>query len=102
VASDALQAVMILRQDPEVDLLVTDLSMPGADGIVLIRQARAIKPAMPAILLTGNPEEAQSHAQAASGSFQVLGKPVESERLTRQIDLLLSGDVHPADNIALK
>ncbi len=89
-AADAAQALMILRApDPPVDLLVTDLSMPGVDGIALIERARQIKPDLPAILLTGYADQVESVTMTASGGFHVLRKPVQSEVLTRQIHVLL-------------
>ncbi len=89
-ASDASEAIMILRQDATIDALVTDLTMPGADGITLIRQAREIKPSLPAILLTGYAEQVTSVATIAGGNFHVLRKPVESERLIQQLELLMT------------
>jgi len=91
-AADALEALMIMRQYAAVVALVTDLTMPGADGILLIRHAREIKPNLPAILLTGYAEQITSAAAIAGGNFHVLPKPVESERLIEHLDQL----VHPA------
>jgi CheY-like chemotaxis protein len=36
-----------------IDLIVSDLSMPGMDGIALVREANRRRPRLPAILLTG-------------------------------------------------
>ncbi|MDR3534649.1 MAG: response regulator [Rhodopila sp.] len=88
-AADAVEALMILRQESAIDALVTDLTMPGADGITLIRQAREINKDLPAILLTGYAEQVTSVATIAGGNFHVLRKPVEGERLIEQITLLL-------------
>jgi DNA-binding NtrC family response regulator len=89
-AADAAQALMIMRERSDIDALVTDLSMPGADGITLIRQARAIHPGLPAILLTGYAEAVSSVSTIAGGNFHVLRKPVESDRLTEQVFLLIT------------
>jgi hypothetical protein len=87
-AGDAVEALMILRANAGVDVLVTDLTMPGADGISLIRRARAFRADLPAILLTGYAEEVTSVAMIAGGNFHVLRKPVESERLIEQLEWL--------------
>jgi CheY-like chemotaxis protein len=89
-AGDVLEAMLILRQDPAIDALVTDLTMPGDDGIALIRQAREIKGDLPAILLTGYAEQVTSISTIAGGNFHVLRKPVESDHLIEQL-LLLAG-----------
>jgi DNA-binding NtrC family response regulator len=95
VAADAAEAVMILREPPGIDVLVTDLSMPGADGIVLIRQARMIRPDIPAILLTGYAEEAMSVSLAGNSNFHILRKPFEGSRLIEQIKILLDNRPTP-------
>ena len=95
-AVDAAQALLILREDPaSIDALVTDLSMPGADGIALIKQARQIKHGLPAILLTGYTEDFASLAIGTNGGFHVLRKPVESHNLILQINALLDNPPSP-------
>jgi DNA-binding NtrC family response regulator len=88
-ASSAAEAMTLLRQDPHFDVLVTDLSMPGDDGIALIHQARQVQPTLPAILLTGYAEEMSSVAVIPGANFQVLRKPVEGDRLIEQITSLM-------------
>ena len=88
-AGDATRALMILRHDPAIDVLVTDLTMPGGDGITLIRHAREIRHDLPAILLTGHAEQVTSLAATADGNFHVLGKPVESDSLIGQLERLM-------------
>jgi CheY-like chemotaxis protein len=88
-AIDAAQAMTLMRSQPDFDVLVTDLSMPGADGITLIHQARQIQRFLPAILLTGYAEQVTSVAVVAGTSFHVLRKPVEGERLVEQISVLV-------------
>jgi CheY-like chemotaxis protein len=89
-AADTQQALTILRQVQDIGALVTDLTMPGDDGIALIRQAREIKPNLPAILLTGYAEEGTSIATVAGANFHVLRKPVESDYLVEQLELMMA------------
>ncbi len=74
------------RRETAIDALVTDLTMPGDDGIALIRKARAIDNTLPAILLTGYAEQL---APTAGSQFQVLRKPVHIDRLVEQLRLLV-------------
>ncbi|MBI0538652.1 response regulator [Roseomonas sp. KE2513] len=46
-------ALALLEGGEAVDLLVSDFSMPGMDGVALIREAQRRRPRLPAILLTG-------------------------------------------------
>ena len=59
LASGAQQALAALAEQPDIELLVCDLHMPGMDGIMLFRQLRADGSSRPFILLTGDdPEQA--------------------------------------------
>lgn len=89
-AENAEYALALLRQDPAIAALVTDLTMPGQDGIALIRLARALRTGIPAILLTGYAEEVTAVSTIAGGHFHVLRKPVESDRLIARLDMLVA------------
>ncbi|WP_169742800.1 response regulator [Muricoccus aerilatus] len=52
-AESSATALALLDAGEAVDLLVTDLSMHGIDGLALIREAQRRHPGLPAILLTG-------------------------------------------------
>jgi DNA-binding NtrC family response regulator len=90
MAGDAVEALLILRREGAIDALVTDLTMPGDDGIALIRKAREIDSTLPAILLTGYAEQLTSNATTAGGHFHVLRKPVHIDRLIEQLRLLVA------------
>lgn len=72
------------------DLLVSDLSMPGMDGLALIRAARSRRPGLPAILLTGYATEgARAAGDAADGTFSLLRKPVSGPQLADRVASVL-------------
>ena len=52
-ASRGAEALEILREQPEVDLMITDYSMPGMSGADVARAARALRPDLPILLATG-------------------------------------------------
>jgi len=93
VAEHAEAALALLRQDEPVDVLVTDLTMPGGlDGLGLIEAARALRPGLPAILVTGHFGDATRGAlQSSVGNAPsaVLQKPVTAEALAAQIVALV-------------
>jgi len=77
------EALVCLVADETIDILVTDLSMPGMNGLALIRAAQARRPGLPAVMLTGYAEDGAALAVsgAVSGSFSLLHKPVRADQL---------------------
>ncbi len=75
----------------QADVLISDLSMPGTDGLTLIEQARRLQPGLPAVLLTGHagPGLAAAVAQVAGGRVLLLQKPVRGADLAAQLQELL-------------
>ncbi len=68
---DALER---LHRD-QYDLLITDLRMPGVDGLTLIREARRFMPQLPIIIITGYSTEASAIEAINLGVNGYLTKP---------------------------
>ncbi len=94
VASDAREALALLKTEPGIGVLVTDLTMPGGmDGIALIREAQTLAPGLPTVLVTGYADNgAGSEAALTSllaGNFSLLRKPVSGACVADRIAALL-------------
>ncbi len=79
------QAALRLLADPdfEVDLLLTDVSMPGIDGFELARQARADRPGLEVVFISGLGDVAFPGVGLDPGQFRLLPKPFRlAEALT--------------------
>ena len=70
-------------QDPahETDLLITDQTMPHMTGLQLATHARALRPALPVLLVSGNAAGIDPAELARCGVRATLGKPLDSQRL---------------------
>jgi CheY-like chemotaxis protein len=80
---DARAALDYIDRGKLVDVMVTDFSMPGMNGLDLIRAAQASRPGLAAILLTGHVGDiAPSHADG-SERFILLRKPVRAADLAQ-------------------
>jgi CheY-like chemotaxis protein len=93
-ADDAPAALALLRREP-VDLLISDLAMPGPSGLELTRDARALWPAMPMLLLTGHAshEAALVSDDTGRGPFMLMRKPPAERQLATQVASMI-GDRH--------
>ena len=83
-AADGKEALELLETKP-VDLLFSDVVMPGISGIELARQARRLKPGLPVLLATGYSDE----VARGGPEFEVVPKPYRPQELGRAIAAVL-------------
>jgi excisionase family DNA binding protein len=80
LAPDGRTAVDRLRIVP-YDLLITDLRMPGVDGLAVVREARRFKADLPIIIITGYSTEASAIEALNLGVSGYLTKPFRIPRV---------------------
>ena len=80
LAPDGRTALERLRMIP-YDLLITDLKMPGVDGLAVIREARRLKADIPVIIITGFSTEASAIEAVNLGVSGYLTKPFRVPRV---------------------
>lgn len=85
------EALGFLDAGNAVDLIITDLAMPGMDGLALIRGARQRRPGLPAILVTGFATDTAELAAGGTidGPFALLRKPIDVGYLAERAAALL-------------
>ncbi|HMR71494.1 MAG TPA: response regulator, partial [Rubrivivax sp.] len=81
VAVDSALAAMDVLEDEAAAVVVTDLCMPGADGLELLRFVRAHQPLCQVLLVTGFASIDSAIAAIRDGAFDYVQKPFEGERL---------------------
>jgi DNA-binding response OmpR family regulator len=88
------EGTVALKQNPNIDLIVTDVAMPGEhDGIVLAERVRETNPEMPVLLITGQAFEDVALPRSAG----YLAKPFGVGELLRYVESTLRsarGDLH--------
>jgi excisionase family DNA binding protein len=80
LAPDGRTALERLRIIP-YDLLITDLKMPGVDGLTVVREARRLKADIPVIIITGFSTEASAIDAVNLGVSGYLTKPFRVPRV---------------------
>ncbi len=80
LAPDGRTALERLRMIP-YDLLITDLKMPGIDGLTVVREARRLKADIPVIIITGFSTEASAIEAVNLGVSGYLTKPFRVPRV---------------------
>ena len=90
VARDGKEAIAIFREmGDQVSAVLLDLTMPGASGLDVLRQLRAIDPSVKIVLSSGYPE---GDAHLAAGADAFLAKPYRSAKLLDTIRSVVEGD----------
>lgn len=83
VATGAAEALTLVRTDPRAfDLVITDYTMPGQNGIELATAIAQIRPDLPVILATGHIDDFPKTVTDAAGVNRVLLKPVSLDDLS--------------------
>ena len=92
-AANGREALAVLDAGEEVDLIISDFSMPVMDGVALVGEVQRRRPRLPAILLTGFATNAAEIAVsgAVSGTFSLLRKPTTGTQLAERVAMMLEG-----------
>ena len=80
IASNGIEALMMVRKERQ-DILITDIRMPGASGIDLIKQARSICPSICMIIISGYAHFEYAKTALAYGVKDYLLKPINQKEL---------------------
>jgi hypothetical protein len=87
LAQDGAEALAQYRQhQAEIQLVVSDLMMPGMDGFTFIENLKAINPQVPIIALSGVPSHEDLARRAGADTF--LAKPFNVDTLLSRIATL--------------
>ncbi|NNJ09374.1 response regulator [Chloroflexales bacterium ZM16-3] len=87
--SSAEAALLHIARQP-VDLLFTDIQMPGMNGLDLVRRVHELDPNTAVIVFTISPEDLTPDRAAELNVDCLLAKPVETDRLRSTVDMLLN------------
>lgn len=78
-------AATVLESVDDIDVIVTDLNMPGMNGLELLQELRERGREVPVIVLTGEPSLASAMRAVQLGAYRYFTKPVETAPLVEAI-----------------
>ena len=84
-ASDCLEQLEIQR----CDLLITDIKMPGMNGIELLTEAKQLAPWLPVLIVTGYGDIPTAVTAVKAGAVDFIEKPLETETFLRKVKSLM-------------
>ena len=101
-AHDCGSALQALDQHPEVDLLFTDVGLPGKNGRELVDEVHRRRPGLKVLFTTGYARNAIVHQDRLDPGVELLTKPFTRAQLASRIrDVLDAPDLAPGRHVAL-
>jgi len=86
--ADGEEAAAVLDED--WDLLLTDIVMPGMDGIEVARQAAALHPDLRIMFITGFAAVALAAGSQAPAGAKVLSKPIHLREIVSEVERMIA------------
>lgn len=93
-AGDGTAGLEILRSAEPLDLLITDVGLPGLSGLELAEAARVSRPDLPILLITGYVGKSLGTLRPV-GDMEVLRKPFTLDELAARVQMLLTRTTSP-------
>lgn len=87
-ADGGRQAMERIRKD-EPDIVISDMVMPGMDGLQLLKEAKTIKADIPFLMISGYPSRSTALDIMKYGASDYLAKPFTPEELARRVNRTL-------------
>jgi len=100
-ASNGTEGLELVRSS-NPDLILTDLMMPGMDGLVFLKAVKKINPYLPVIIITGHGSVETAVVALKEGAYDYLSKPVRMKEVLRQVSRALEVQALRLENVDLK
>jgi CheY-like chemotaxis protein len=70
---------------PELIVILSDINMPGMDGLTLLREIKTRHPDLPVMMVTAYGDDERRRQAEKAGAIQFLSKPVDFDLLKAQL-----------------
>ncbi|MDZ7823694.1 MAG: response regulator transcription factor [Ahrensia sp.] len=100
-AADFAQAIGVLEDDDEIDLLLLDLNMPGASGLSALVAIRAAHPTVPVVVVSATDDADTVRRSLELGASGFISKSSSTEKIRTAVAKVLSGEIHVPENVDL-
>ncbi len=71
--------------EPELIVILSDINMPGMDGLTLLNEIKTRRPDLPVMMVTAYGDDERRRQAAEAGALQFLTKPVDFDLLKEEL-----------------
>jgi CheY-like chemotaxis protein len=91
-ASSGEEALAMLANEiePQLIVILSDINMPGMDGLTLLQQVKRLRPDLPVMMVTAYGDDERRRRATEYGAAEFITKPVDFDLLKRQLQQLPS------------
>lgn len=75
--SDSAESALAMISQTDYEAIVSDIKMPGMDGLALLREIRVLRPETPTLLITGHGERELAVQALRGGAYDFIQKPID-------------------------
>lgn len=97
LTADSAEAALPLLDRQLPDLVVSDVNMPGMDGVALLEAVQARYPGLPMILMTAFGQVSQAVSAIQAGAIDYLVKPFDPKTLINAVKRVVVGETQQSD-----
>ncbi len=94
---EAAERLLEALADGNCGCVVSDVRMPGVDGLELLRRIKAARPGLPVVIITGHGDVPLAVEAMKLGAADFVEKPFDDERLIAVVQAALAGAPREAD-----
>ena len=80
-AHDGVEALDLLKEQPDVDLVLSDINMPKMDGLTLIEQIPKVQPDIRSVIISAYGDMKNIRTAMNRGAFDFVTKPIDFDDL---------------------
>jgi CheY-like chemotaxis protein len=89
-AGDGITGLQLLTDTPDIELVISDIGLPGMDGRRMVDQARRQRPRLKVILMTGYAQSLALTEGLREPDMELVTKPFGIDDITRRIMTVLA------------
>ena len=85
-ANNGVDALEMLQEDQDIDIVISDINMPHMDGLTLLEQIPRVDPSVRAVILSAYGDMKNIRTAMRRGAFDFITKPIDFDDLQQTIE----------------